>query len=54
MPFEEEFGKIESDMQHHLDVLRHSAQASGLNATLDASRSERDRRERERGTFPSA
>jgi hypothetical protein len=54
VPFEEEFGKIESDMQHHLDVLRHSAQASGLNATLDASRSERDRRERERGTFFSA
>jgi ankyrin repeat domain-containing protein 50 len=54
IPFEEEFGKIESDMQHHLDVLRHSAQASGLNATLDASRSERDRRERERGTFFSA
>jgi hypothetical protein len=41
VPFEEEFGKIESDMQHHLDVLRHSAQASDLNATLDASRSEK-------------
>src|ERR1700733_5762371 len=49
VPFEEEFGKIESDMQHHLDVLQHSAQASGLNATLDASGSERARRERERG-----
>jgi hypothetical protein len=54
MPFEEEFGKIESDIQHHLDVLRHSAQATGLNATLDASRSERARRERERGPFFSA
>jgi hypothetical protein len=51
VPFEEEFGKIESDMQHHLDVLRHSAHALGLNATIDASRSERDRRERERGIF---
>jgi ankyrin repeat domain-containing protein 50 len=51
VPFEEEFGKIESDMQHHLDVLRHSAHALGLNATLNASRSERDRRERERGMF---
>jgi ankyrin repeat domain-containing protein 50 len=54
MPFEEEFGKIESDMQHHLDVLRHSAQATGLNVTLDASGSERARRERERGPYFSA
>jgi hypothetical protein len=54
VPFEEEFGKIESDIQHHLDVLQHSAQASGLNATLDASGSERARRERERGLCFSA
>jgi hypothetical protein len=54
VPFEEEFGKIESDMQHHLDILRHSAQASGLNATLDASGSERARRGRERGLYSSA
>jgi ankyrin repeat domain-containing protein 50 len=35
-------------MQHHLDVLRHSAQALGLNATLDASRLEK---EKERSAF---
>jgi ABC-type multidrug transport system fused ATPase/permease subunit len=51
VPFEEEFGKIELDMQHHLDVLQHSAQASSLNATLDVSGSERARRERERGPY---
>jgi ankyrin repeat domain-containing protein 50 len=54
VPFEEEFGKIESDMQHHLDVLQHSAQASSLSATLDVSGSERARRERERGPYFSA
>jgi ankyrin repeat domain-containing protein 50 len=53
IPFEDEFGTIESDMQHHLDVLNHSAQALHLNATLDASRTEREKRERERGSFIS-
>jgi ankyrin repeat domain-containing protein 50 len=48
IPFEEEFGKIESDMQHHLDVLRHSAQALVLNVTLEASRLEKNK---ERGAF---
>lgn len=37
LPFEEEFGRIELNMQHHLEVLKLSAQASTLNATLDAS-----------------
>jgi ankyrin repeat domain-containing protein 50 len=46
IPFEEEFGRIDSDLQHHLHVLGHSAQAIGLNATLDASRLQR---EKERG-----
>lgn len=50
VPFEEEFGKIESDLQHHLDVLRHSTQAMGINASLEASRAEKERRIRERGS----
>ena len=49
IPFEEEFGQIEADIQHHLKVLDHSAQAMGLNQSLEASRSERDRRNREQG-----
>jgi hypothetical protein len=50
VPFEEEFGKIESDLQHHLDVLRHSTQAMGINASLEACRAEKERRTRERGS----
>jgi ankyrin repeat domain-containing protein 50 len=50
--FEQEFGKIESDMQHHLDVLRHSAQALSLNATLHISPQERERRKKESGLSP--
>jgi hypothetical protein len=44
MPFQEEFGKIATDMQHHLNILDHSAQAEGLNVSLKASRSERERK----------
>ena len=43
IPFEEEFGRIEVDLQHHLNVLGHSAQALGLNITLDGSRLQRER-----------
>ena len=53
IPFEQEFGRIESDMQHHLDVLRQSAQAIGLNATLDLSRRERVRGDKERSSLPT-
>jgi ankyrin repeat domain-containing protein 50 len=45
IPFEEEFGRIESDVQHHLNVLNLSVQALGLGASLDASRADRERRE---------
>ena len=51
IPFEEEFGKIAADMQHHLNVLDHSVQAEGLNISLEASRSERERNFRERGIY---
>jgi ankyrin repeat domain-containing protein 50 len=51
VPFEEKFGKIESDLQHHLDVLRHSTQAVGINASLEASHAEKERRIRERGSY---
>lgn len=43
LPFEEEFGKIELNMQHHLKVLELSAQALTLNATFDASRLDREK-----------
>jgi ankyrin repeat domain-containing protein 50 len=36
-PFEEDFGRIEEDWKHHLNVLSHSGQALALNASLDAS-----------------
>lgn len=51
MPFEEEFGKIAADMQHHLQVLDHSAQAEGLNVSLEVLRSERERKVREEGLY---
>ncbi len=40
IPFEDEFGRIEADLQHHLHVLGHSAQAVRLNVSLSASRVE--------------
>jgi ankyrin repeat domain-containing protein 50 len=43
IPFEEDFGRIESDLRHHLKVLGHSAQALGLNVTLNGSRPQRER-----------
>ena len=49
IPFEEEFGKIAADMQHHLNVLDHSVQAESLNVSLEASRCERERKFREEG-----
>lgn len=53
IPFEQEFGRIESDMRHHLDVLRQSAHAVGLNATLDLSRREKARSEKQRSSPPT-
>jgi ankyrin repeat domain-containing protein 50 len=50
-PFEEEFGRIETDMKHHLDVLLHSGRAIALNASLDASSAETERRRRERSWY---
>lgn len=49
IPFEEEFGRIAADMQHHLSVLDHSVQAEGLTVSLEASRNERERKAREEG-----
>ena len=50
MPFEEEFSKIESSMQHHIQVLNNAAQAVTLNATLDLHDRERERREKDRSS----
>ncbi len=49
-PFEEEFSKIESRMQHHIQVLSNAAQAVSLNATLDLRDRETKRREKDRGS----
>jgi ankyrin repeat domain-containing protein 50 len=51
IPFEEEFGRIKTDMKHHLDVLSHSGRAIALNASLDASSAETERRRRERSWY---
>ncbi|KAK8018757.1 hypothetical protein PG991_007947 [Apiospora marii] len=37
-PFEEVFGKINFDIQHHLSVLAHAAGATTLNTVIDLSR----------------
>lgn len=50
-PFEEEFSKIESNMQHHIQVLSNAAQAVSLNATLDLLDRERERREKDKGSL---
>jgi hypothetical protein len=46
IPFEEEFGKTVADMQHHLNVLEHSAHAEGLRISL---RVEREQKANEEG-----
>ncbi|KAF2135412.1 uncharacterized protein K452DRAFT_22926 [Aplosporella prunicola CBS 121167] len=46
-PFEEEFGNIRSNMDHHLQVLDHTASASTTNQAHFLSLSEKERRERE-------
>jgi hypothetical protein len=35
MPFEAEFGSIEDDLRHHLQILKHSSSAIAVLATLD-------------------
>jgi hypothetical protein len=35
MPFEAEFGSIEDDLRHHLQVLQHSSSAIAVSTTLD-------------------
>lgn len=35
MPFEDEFGRIESDLNHHLNVLQHSSSAINLTTDLE-------------------
>lgn len=50
LPFEEEFGDIETNWNHHLDVLSHASQALGLNTSLEVLNRDRQRTTRERGT----
>jgi ankyrin repeat domain-containing protein 50 len=49
IPFEEEFGKIAADMQHHLHVLDHSVRAESFGISIETLRSERDRQVKEEG-----
>ncbi|KAF7504496.1 hypothetical protein GJ744_002176 [Endocarpon pusillum] len=48
IPFEDEFGQIEADMEHHREVLGNTAMAKDLFHSLEASRAELARHKRER------
>lgn len=49
IPFQEEFGAIETSMQHHRQVLYHAAQAVNLDKSHELSEAEAKRCQREQG-----
>lgn len=49
IPFESEFGQTESNLQHHLEVVQHSATTVVLTESMRLTQEQSKSREREKG-----